>query len=708
MAKEMLDGTVLNWASILEEKTRQQAIMTSKMPFIFKHLALMPDAHLGKGATVGSVIPTDRAIIPAAVGVDIGCVDKDSEYLSPTGWRKISEYVGGPVMQYDPETGQGAFVEPSRYVVRDEEKFFSIQSKYGINQFLSADHKMLVWDIRGRDRHRVMTTISAADYVAEDTRLIQGFKAEFETTFTPVLDTKVDLSDEQIRVQVMLSADGFRYSKSDMKIRVKKQRKIERVKELLSAASIEYRLTEWDNGVSEFTLTPPVYTKDLSMFWEASLEQLKVIAEECIHWDGNADDQVFFTRDRGNADFIHYAFTATGKRGVLRSDVGKDGVLDYRVFAQDNTRVARYGNDRTPVEEVDSVDGKSYCFTVPSGFWVMRRGGNVVMTGNCGMQALRTQFTKEDFATRGRENFHLLREAIEKAIPLSAGGRNQKISATARPRLDALAEKAAPSGSVPGFDPASYAPTWEHQLGSLGSGNHFIEVTLDELDRVWLFLHSGSRGIGNKIATHHIKVAQDLMEKWWIALPDRDLAYLVEGTEEFDAYIRELTWAQAFATENRSEMMDRLVVATSEFMGAAVEEEQFVECSHNYTSHERHFGKQIWLSRKGAIDASEGKWGLIPGSMGTASYVVVGKGNRESFNSAPHGAGREYSRSAARKRFTREELRAAMGDIEFRDTDAFVDEIPAAYKDIDRVMDDANDLVEIKHTLRQILNVKGD
>jgi tRNA-splicing ligase RtcB (3'-phosphate/5'-hydroxy nucleic acid ligase) len=257
-------------------------------------------------------------------------------------------------------------------------------------------------------------------------------------------------------------------------------------------------------------------------------------------------------------------------------------------------------------------------------------------------------------------------------------------------------------------DPDRYARSWRLQLGTLGSGNHFVEISLDEQDRVWLFLHSGSRGVGNKIAQHHIGVAQRIARQEGISLPNRDLAYLVEGTEEFAAYLRDLGWAQHFALLNREEMMDRLVTCVQEWVAQPVVPSETVNCHHNYTARERHYGREVWLSRTGAIDAGNGVPGLIPGSMGTRSYVVVGKGNAEALSSAPHGAGRQYSRAAARRTFTQDDLRAAMGDIEYRDTDAFVDEIPGAYKDIGVVMRDAADLVEVRHTLRQVVNVKGD
>jgi tRNA-splicing ligase RtcB len=318
----------------------------------------------------------------------------------------------------------------------------------------------------------------------------------------------------------------------------------------------------------------------------------------------------------------------------------------------------------------------------------------------CGMEAVRTQFTAEDMR---RGDLSALRVAIEQAIPLSAGKYNTDLYS------DETAARIADLEGRRGSESAqAIAPNWRLQLGSLGSGNHFLEVSLDEADRVWLFLHSGSRGVGNKLATRHIKIAQKLCERWWISLPDPDLAYLPEGIREFGDYIRDLRWAQHFALLNRSEMMHRVIGCLQDWTDSPVEALETVRCHHNYTERESHFGQEVWLSRKGAIDASEGTPGLIPGSMGTRSYVVTGKGSKLALNSSPHGAGRAYSRTAARRKFTRDELDTAMAGIEWRHTDAFLDEIPAAYKDVEVVMQDAADLVEIRHTLRQIVNVKGD
>jgi tRNA-splicing ligase RtcB len=322
----------------------------------------------------------------------------------------------------------------------------------------------------------------------------------------------------------------------------------------------------------------------------------------------------------------------------------------------------------------------------------------------CGMMALRTRFTEAEIRQRG--DLQELHAAIAAAVPLSAGRYNDRpYSEHTNELIDDLESRAAESD----VDPARHAQNWRLQLGSLGSGNHFIEVTADEAGRVWLFLHSGSRGVGNKMAQHHIQVAQRLNRKWWIQLPDPDLAYLVEGTDEFEAYIRDLRWAQHFALLNRVEMMDRVKRVFAQHLATDdLDISDEVNCHHNYTEQETHWGRTVWLSRKGAISAKRGERGLIPGSMGTASYVVEGLGNKAALHSAPHGAGREYSRSAARKAFTRAHLDAAMTGITWGNSDAFLDEIPGAYKDVDVVMADAADLVKPVHVLHQLVNVKGD
>lgn len=324
----------------------------------------------------------------------------------------------------------------------------------------------------------------------------------------------------------------------------------------------------------------------------------------------------------------------------------------------------------------------------------------------CGMIAARTVYTADDLANR---DLSALRTSIESAIPLSPGNYNQHTNRY--PFTEGRVAELRAKAETDGVD-LSHSPKWAQQLGSLGGGNHFIELCIDELSRVWMFLHSGSRGVGNKIAQHHIKEAQRLCKQWWIDLPNPDLAYLPEGSVEFGAYLRDLNWAQRFAFDNRAEMMDRFRQALAHWMGAdtgdaADIEVDRVNAHHNYTQRETHAGRDVWLTRKGAINAHAGVRAVIPGSMGTRSYIVRGKGNAAGLCSAPHGAGRRFSRTQARKRFTADDLAARMTGIEYRHGEQWVDEIPDAYKDIDQVMADATDLVEVEHTLRQVLNVKG-
>ena len=319
----------------------------------------------------------------------------------------------------------------------------------------------------------------------------------------------------------------------------------------------------------------------------------------------------------------------------------------------------------------------------------------------CGMVAVKTPLVRADFVDPGR-----IRHEIERRIPMSAGHNNKTLTRTAANRvadLEAIAKK----------DYESIDRSWKLALGTLGGGNHFIELATDEDGAVWLTLHSGSRGVGNKIGNLHIKKAQLRAARDNITLPDRDLAYLTEHTPEFDDYVADLRWAQEFARLNREEMMDRVMTVVSEAIHGTPDrtrelEIQRINCHHNFSQVETHFGRSVWITRKGAIQARRGMWAMIPGSMGTRSYIVSGLENPIAFHSAPHGAGRRYSRTAARKLFTMKDLESAMNGIEFRRSPVLLDEIPSAYKDIDEVIENARSLVEVKHTLRQFINVKGD
>ena len=336
----------------------------------------------------------------------------------------------------------------------------------------------------------------------------------------------------------------------------------------------------------------------------------------------------------------------------------------------------------------------------------------------CGMIAFKTPLTVNDFEGK---DLSILRKNIEKVIPLSAGHYNKTLLPSTLDKISILEEhleilKSQTSGEVPPvLNDSDSIRSWKYQLGTLGSGNHFIEISKDEEDYIWIFLHSGSRGVGNQIATFYIDKSKKTCKD--TNLPNKDLSYFREDEDIFRDYVGYVIWSQNFALQNRLEMLERVAKELEQFMGSNFysvlsEDERnqsTIQCHHNFVQSEFHYGKQVWVTRKGAIEAQKGQFGLIPGSMGTASYIVVGKGNKISLNSSPHGAGRLRSRTASRKMFTKKDLEDVMGSIEYnRDSKAFIDEIPMAYKDINVVMEDSKKLVKIVRKLNQIINVKGD
>jgi tRNA-splicing ligase RtcB len=331
----------------------------------------------------------------------------------------------------------------------------------------------------------------------------------------------------------------------------------------------------------------------------------------------------------------------------------------------------------------------------------------------CGMAAYRTTLTANDLP----DNLHRIRTAIEEAVPhgRSDNGGANDVGAWRPSASVPLAVTTAWQGIAGHYDdivakhPKAEARRPWHQLGTLGTGNHFIEICLDESDRVWVMLHSGSRGAGNRIGTYFIEKAKEEMRRWHIDayLPDQDLAYLVENTELFNDYCEAVEWAQQYAAYNRSLMMAQTLTAMRRFLPEFQAQEEAINCHHNYVARENHFNENVWVTRKGAVRARVGDLGIIPGSMGTGSFIVRGKGNPDSFCSCSHGAGRSMSRGQAKKLITLEQHAAAMQGIEARLDADVLDESPAAYKDIGAVMAAQDDLVEIVHRLRQVVNIKG-
>ncbi len=333
----------------------------------------------------------------------------------------------------------------------------------------------------------------------------------------------------------------------------------------------------------------------------------------------------------------------------------------------------------------------------------------------CGMMAVKTSMN----ASQLPDNLLTIRSAIEAAVP---HGR----SAHARRGRDKGSWNSLPTDVVNAWSHLSTdfdrlcdkhavlkKTNNANHLGTLGTGNHFIEICLDEVGQVWFMLHSGSRGVGNRIGTHFIEQAKKDMQQWHINLPDKDLAYLPEGSQHFNDYVEAVEWAQNFARTNREVMMQRVIGAVKSSLTGSLNNCQFeanveaVNCHHNYISREHHFGKDVIVTRKGAVRAREGEMGIIPGSMGARSFIVRGLGNADSFCSCSHGAGRVMSRTKAKQLVSMEEHLQATEGVECRKDKDVIDETPSAYKDIDKVMQAQNDLVEVVHTLKQVVCVKG-
>jgi tRNA-splicing ligase RtcB (3'-phosphate/5'-hydroxy nucleic acid ligase) len=324
----------------------------------------------------------------------------------------------------------------------------------------------------------------------------------------------------------------------------------------------------------------------------------------------------------------------------------------------------------------------------------------------CGMMAMRTSLTANDLPDR----LSRLRSEIERAVPVGSGpgGNHRETPARAVTALRAsgLAERLSVTLAK---HTRLRSGRFSEQVGTLGGGNHFIEVCLDEEDRVWVMLHTGSRGTGNIIGTYFIQEARAALEKRVLDydVPDRDLAFFVEGEPLFDDYIDAVGWAQDYARLNREVMMDRVLMVLREVLGRFKVEKSAINCHHNYVEQERHFGADIWVTRKGAVRAGKDELGIIPGSMGARSFIVRGKGNPDSFCSCSHGAGRVMSRTEAKRRFGVKDHVIATAGVECRKDLAVIDETPMAYKDIDAVMAAQSDLVDIVHTLKQVVCVKG-
>lgn len=705
------------FADTIEESALEQIRQVSEMD-VFRDIPIriMPDCHSGKGCVIGFTAKMENFAIPSLIGVDIGCVDKDTEFLTENGWVKISEYENQKIAVFDEKLKTTFFENPIAYIKAKNDKFYHMHTKYGIDQMLTEEHKCLVEKgIHNRPKSRgELYCITAKELYEKHSSLKLGFRDNFICDIPNLqLDKKSILSDEEIRVQVMVMADGHIQKNGMCVCQFVKERKIERCKNLLKDARIDYEIKNRSDGHFAVLFNPPLKEKRMSALFGCSIEQLKIICDEVMKWDGTVSDNVYTSKHKEDVDFVQYAFASTGKRTSISFD-SREGKESYRCIVSDSKpRVQLAGVPKTDIDIVESIDGYKYCFTTSTGYWIMRRNGCICVTGNCGMLTVELGNTDIDLAK--------LDEVIRKYVP---NGRD--VNETEDSFSESIINQLYCKDRLKNVD-------WlKRSCGTLGGGNHFCEADIDDDGNKYLVIHSGSRNIGKQVAEIYQQMAVDdlsganrleeetkkLIEDYkrtgrqkdiqrgiaelkrkfqpTIRVP-KELSYLTG--EHREMYLHDMKLCQKFASENRY----RIVKEISYGMDWNIDRfSNGFETIHNYIEHDTN------IVRKGAISAKEGETVLIPINMRDGCIIGRGKGNADWNYSAPHGAGRIMSRSKAKETVSLEEFEQSMQGIYTTSVNrSTIDESPMAYKPIEEIMENIQDTVEIVKIIKPIYNFKA-
>ncbi|MEY3220686.1 MAG: hypothetical protein RIT27_2043 [Pseudomonadota bacterium] len=698
----------------------QQLENISNLPFIHHHVAAMPDVHAGIGATVGSVIPTKGAIIPAAVGVDIGCFVGETQIPLIDGSMSTLQDLA--------ERGEEYWI----YAIDKQQKITAAKA----TAHLTRRNAELIKIVLDNDEEIICTPDH--QFMLRDGNWCEAKDLQPETSLMPLYLKQDKEGYTLIKQPTTNTYQRFHWNLARNGIlgeipSFPKQKTVIHHKDFNPANNHPDNLQFMGNREHS------QYHRSLverNQYWQSTAfeeKRCEALANKAKTEQGHA-----YFAERGKQNILRYmnehreeflaAVSENGKRGkpflvsynqseqgraksrenVQRlltiervcPDCGKTFQGHLRLNA--HKRYEHHYNHKVRTIEFLNYQRDVYCLNVPEYANFALAAG--VFVHNCGMNALRLSLKAKDLP----DNLKSVRGAIEEAIPVGFDEHKETV-----------AQKAILEHLYGGLKPIidkhpdifkkmkNYEKTWACQIGSLGSGNHFIELCLDENQDVWVMLHSGSRGIGNVIGNHFISLAKKDMERLQIQLPHRDLAYFKEGAQYFEDYVEAVHWAQDYAMENRRLMMQLLLNSLQKTLKPFQITQEAINCHHNYVNIEEHFGEKVFLTRKGAISARNGELGIILGSMGAKSYIVRGKGNEESFCSCSHGAGRKMSRTEAKKRFSYRDLEKQTLGVECRKDNGVLDEIPAAYKDIDKVMAFQTDLVEAVHTLKQIICVKG-
>jgi len=712
----------------LDEATSNQIKdLTDNIAFAGNRIAIMPDAHMGKGSCIGFTYKINDKVIPNVVGVDIGCLDKETEFLSPSGWLKISEYNGEKVLQYNKETDIASFTNPENFINEEATEFYHFKNSKGLDQIVSEEHKVLIWK-GSKTRGYILEDFSVPDLfkLQKEDKLSKGYysiKSSFELE-----NSDIKIEDNNIKIDVMIAANGIirvnktkSYNKCELHF--KKERKIARAKELLSNSNILFDETLGkDKTTYIFFKIDKSINKSLKKYFNASKRQLKIVADESLLWDGHLGERSFFSStDKTNADLVQYAFSANNIRAGISNDENtkeEHWKTNNIVTPTKNTNIGLTNIEKLEVEKGE----RKYCFTVPNGYFIIRRNGRISITGNCGVTAVKLISKKEEL------DFSELDKYIRAKIPMGFSIRNS-VSNNLENIYNSMNLDINFSSYMDSLETLCNKIEVDFQrvkksIGTLGGGNHFIELDEDKKTRdVWLTIHTGSRNLGLKVAQYHQNVAErnftkiDLRENVLILksqfkgielnnkikelkadvlskVPNKGFEYL-EGAN-LQSYLKDLNIAQIYAELNRFVIIDEITNRYSKISGS------MIKSTHNYID------KDSFI-RKGAISAHKGEKVIIPLSMADGVIIGTGKGNKDWNYSAPHGAGRLFSRTKARNILSLDDMKEKMKDV-FSTSICLetLDESPEAYKDSKMIIEYLKPTVEIENVLIPVYNIKDD
>jgi len=680
------------YADDVESGALDQIKLIKNSPAIHGLVAIMADVHQGAGCVIGFTGRFNDRIIPNIIGVDIGCLDKDTEFLTKKGWKKISEYNRDDlVLQYNKDTDEASFIEPINYIVKDCDYFYHFKNSKGLDQMVSDEHKMLVFKGYKSKGYKIINMLPK-DFL--NLKLDSGyysFKASFE------IDNKgIDLTDDEIKLDIMISADGCikwkRETTHQIYLHLKKERKINRAKELLNVLNIEFKETIGKDKTSHiYFFIDKKFNKDLSKYWNATKNQLKIISEECLLWDGHKGYRSYFSStNKLNAEIIQFAFSSNNIRaGISISKSDKKNWNDCYVVTPTKNNMVGYNNE---IKKIKAIDGKKYCFTVPTGYFVARRNNNIFITGNCGVVA--HTLGHEDQI--GVLNFEEIDKRIRDSVPLGFNSRHKAS------KFLSMKDKKVVKELERFFEETKTKYKYsELQLGTLGGGNHFIEIAKSEqTDESYLIVHSGSRNIGLTIANYYQKKAVEFCKAAGISTP-KGMEFLPK-TFGGDRYLHYMKLAQQYASINRRIMIQHIL----ERVSIKFDDTKLIESIHNFIADDN-------IVRKGAIQAHKNQDVIIPFNMAEGSILGKGKGIKDYNYSAPHGAGRSGSRSKMKQQLvdgviTMDQFKDTMKDVYSTCVDEKrIDESPFAYKSVDVVMKHIKETVEIEHRLIPVYNLKG-